>query len=76
MYALARTLTGYADSAAYEQEHKGGVGSLREYIMYKRQVPSITLEIGWAPCPVPISEFQTIWDKNKLLVLKEAMLFL
>lgn len=76
MYDLARTLTGYADSAAYEQEHKGGMGSLREYIMYKRKVPSITLEIGWAPCPVPVSEFQTIWGKNKLLVLKEAMLFL
>jgi len=75
MYDLARTLTGYADSAVYEKEHKGGIGSLREYIMYKRKVPSITLEIGWAPCPVPIAEFQTIWSKNKLLVLKEAMLF-
>ena len=76
MYDLARTLTGYADSAAYEKEQKGGIGSLREYIMYKNKIPSITLEIGWAPCPVPVSEFQTIWNKNKLLVLKEAMLFL
>ena len=76
MYDLARTITGYADSAAYEKEHSGGTGSLREYLVYKQKVPSITLEVGWAACPGPISEFPSIWSRNRTLVLEEAMLFL
>jgi len=76
MYDLARQITGYADSAAYEKENSGGIGSLREYIMYKQKVPSITLEVGWAACPGPISEFPAIWSRNKTLVLEEAMLFM
>ena len=76
MYDLARAVTGYADSAAYEKEHSGGVGSLREYIVYKQKIPSITLEVGWAACPGPISEFPAIWGRNRTLVLEEAMLFL
>lgn len=77
MYELARVITNYADSASYEQQYKGsGTGCLREYILYKKKIPSITLEIGWNPCPVPIKEFTTIWEKNKNLVLRQAMLFL
>lgn len=72
MYRLARGITGYSSSASY-----GGtsVGNLREYIVYKLNIPSITLEIGRIPCPGPISEYGSIWSRNKEVVFREADLF-
>lgn len=51
MYELAKKITGYADSSGYEEsvnEHskKKNIGNLREYAMYKKNIPCITLEIG------------------------------
>lgn len=71
MYELACNITGYASSAGYSGDSKS-VGNLREFVMYKKNLPSITLEIGTKPCPLPISEFREIWKKNKDLILLEA----
>lgn len=71
MYELACGITGYASSASYNGDGNS-VGNLREFIMYKKNLPSITLEIGTQPCPLPVSEFREIWKKNKDLVLLEA----
>lgn len=43
--------------------------------MYKKGIPSITLEIGKKACPLSANEFPSIWQKNKSLVIKEAKLF-
>lgn len=76
MYYLARNLTGYADSAGYESTvNTGSWGNLREYITEDLRIPSITLEIGWSGCPVPISQFPGVWSRNYSLVMREAMLF-
>lgn len=75
MYELAKELTGYGSSASYESQTGSGNG-LREFIMLKKNTPSITLEIGKLPCPGPISEFKHIWEENKDLVFREALLFL
>ena len=80
MYELAKKITGYADSSGYEEsvnEHskKKNIGNLREYAMYKKNIPCITLEIGKNACPLSAGEFYSIWKKNKVLVLKEAKLF-
>ncbi len=47
----------------------------REYLMYKRGIPGITLEIGSSETPLAISQFAPAWRKNKRLVLLEAALF-
>ena len=73
MYELACNITGYASSAGYSGDSKS-VGNLREFVMYKKNLPSITLEIGTKPCPLPVSEFKEIWKKNKDLILLEANL--
>lgn len=71
MYRLARSLTGYGSAGGYNSE-SGGRGNLREYILYRQHIPCITVEIGKHACPGPISEFPSIWNSNRLLVLKEA----
>ncbi|MBU5478727.1 hypothetical protein KQI69_05870 [Eubacterium sp. MSJ-13] len=73
MYNLARSITGYASSASYEKGGKS-VGALREYTMYNMKVPSITLEIGVGGCPLPSSQFGSVWRRNYSLVIREAKL--
>lgn len=71
MYTLACNITGYTSAAGYNGDSKS-VGNLREYVMYKRNLPSITLEIGKTACPLPKEEFKDIWKRNKNLVLRET----
>ncbi|MDE6615835.1 MAG: hypothetical protein K2K35_04655 [Lachnospiraceae bacterium] len=71
MYNLACDITGYTSAASYKGDGKS-VGNLREFVMYKKKLPSITLEIGKSPCPLPNSEFKDVWKRNKNLILKET----
>ncbi|MGN0243247.1 MAG: M14 family zinc carboxypeptidase [Lachnospiraceae bacterium] len=73
MYSLARGLTGYADEGNYYSP-SGGAGNYREYVMEDLYIPSITLEVGYGTCPVPIYQFASTWSRNKDLVIREAML--
>lgn len=75
MYRLARQITGYDSAAGYRSSIPGSGGSFREYVMYKKKVASITIEIGKVPCPGPIWEYLSIWEKNSTLVFREAALF-
>lgn len=77
MYNLACDITGYSSAAGYSSRGDGkSVGNLREYVMYKKKLPSITLEIGKSACPLPISEFKDIWVRNRNVVLREAELLM
>ncbi len=71
MYRLARNISGYSSAAGYPSF---GHGSFREYVMYKKNVASITIEIGRRPCPGPIWEYPSIWRSNGSLVFQEAAL--
>jgi g-D-glutamyl-meso-diaminopimelate peptidase len=73
MYKLARKLTGYRLMPT--ESISSARGCSREYFLYKRSIPFITLEIGHGSCPLGAGEFSSIWRKNKDLVLREAMLF-
>lgn len=73
MYKTAKNLTGY--SLMPTESLSSAAGCSREYFLYKRQIPCITLEIGKGSCPLGIGEFSSIWRKNKNVVLREAMLF-
>ena len=73
MYRLARSVTGYASSAGYGSGGRS-VGNFREYVTEKKQIPCITLEIGYGGCPLPASQFGGIWSRNATLPLREAYL--
>lgn len=70
MYKIARNTTGYSSAANY-----GGTsnGNYREYLLYKLKVPSVTIEIGSIPCPVPQYQYSSSFNRNKLIVLREAV---
>lgn len=73
MYKLARQLTGYRLMPT--ESIRSAAGCSREYFLYKRKIPCITLEVGRNPCPLGAGEFPAIWKKNKDVVIREAMLF-
>ena len=73
MYRLARSVTGYASSAGYGSGGRS-VGNFREYVTEKKQIPCITLEIGYGGCPLPAGQFGGIWSRNATLPLREAYL--
>lgn len=70
MYQTAHKITGYSLYGSSSSRCQS-----REYFLYKKKIPCITLEIGRTTCPVPQSQFPTVWKENKELVLKEAALF-
>lgn len=73
MYKTAQSLTGYRLMPT--ESLSSAAGCSREYFLYKRKVPCITLEVGRGTCPLSIREFPSIWKKNKNVVIREAMLF-
>lgn len=74
MYRIARSLTGYRDAGGYSSggKEKPIGGQYREYVMDMLLLPSITIEVGatWAPCSY--QEYNSVFQKNKLVVLKIA----
>ncbi len=73
MYQTAQSLTGY--SLMPTEYLSRAYGCSREYFLYKRNIPCITLEVGKGSCPLGSGEFASIWSKNKDVVIREAMLF-
>lgn len=73
MYKVAKSLTGYhlmpTESIAVAR------GCSREYFLYKRNMPCITIEVGRGAAPLSGGEFGSIWAKNKNVVIREAQLF-
>lgn len=73
MVSVARNLTGYR---LMPTESISAANSCsREYFLYRKNIPCITLEVGHGSCPLGAGEFSGIWRKNKNLVYKVAMLF-
>ena len=71
MYKVARNTTGYADAGGYDSL---GYGNYREYLMYTLKIPSVTIEVGKTPCPVNKKYYNSIFRKNKYVVLRLAQL--
>ncbi len=73
MYKVAKNLTGYRLMPA--QSISSARGCSREYFLYKKGIPCITLETGHGACPLGSGEYSSIWKKNKDVVIREAQLF-
>lgn len=71
MYSIARKTTGYADAASYNGSSHG---NYRPYLTDVLKVPSITLEVGSSPCPLPQKTYESIYKKNRLVILREAQM--
>ena len=73
MNSLIRRLTGYYVMPANGKY--AARGNSREYFLYTKKMPCVTIEVGHGACPLSSGEFSSIYRKNKDLVMKTAMLF-
>lgn len=50
----------------YQMDSSDGKGGFKDWMQSKENaVPGVTLEVGHTPCPVPFSEFSSVWKQNK-----------
>lgn len=50
----------------YRMDSSDGKGGFKDWMQSRAgAVPGVTLEVGRTPCPVPFSEFPTVWKQNK-----------
>lgn len=69
---LAKSLTGYDLITSFKKSNSAGFS---DWITVKKKLPAITIEIGSKSCPLKISEFKTVWKKNKMLFAELADLY-
>lgn len=52
----------------YPMDSSDGKGGFKDWMQSRTgapAVPGVTLEIGKTPCPVPFTEYPTVWKQNK-----------
>lgn len=53
-------------TGGYQMLYSGGGGGFKDWAQLREKpVPSITVETGKADCPMPISEFDSVWAENR-----------
>lgn len=62
-YTLVRDTRPEEDKLYDESEVIGG--GFKEWAMISQKVPTVTLETGLQGCPLSISEFLLMWDRNR-----------
>ena len=72
MYNVARKTTGYADAGSYDNDDSNGCS--REYFIYNQKIPFITIEVGSVATPIPQKYYGSIFNKNKLVMLRVAQI--
>lgn len=69
--ALIEASTGYRASGS------SGYGGFKDWTQIKEDpIPGVTIETGSVACPLPLSQFDDIWSRNKMvwvLVARYAM---
>ena len=53
-------------TGGYQMLYSGGGGGFKDWAQLREKpVPSITVETGKADCPMPMSEFDSVWAENR-----------
>lgn len=61
--ALARSVS---QVTGYSIDNSKGKGGYKDWMQLNGQmVPSITIEVGSVSCPMPLSEYPSVWNQNK-----------
>lgn len=52
--------------SGYRLDHSLGKGGYKDWVQTKTNpIPSVTVEVGSVPCPMPLSEFPAVWEQNQ-----------
>ena len=63
MGAIVRDVTGYRLPEPHEGSYDDG--AFKSWLNVKKNIPAVTVEIGLGTCPLPETDINSIWEKNK-----------
>lgn len=73
LLSVIRSQTGYMPvGGAYNKTHATGFG---DWVAASKKLPTVTIEIGSVPCPLPNSQFSRVWKENRLVLAATAKLY-
>lgn len=67
-----RSETGYSPVFSYSKYQSAGYG---DWIAIKKKLPTVTIEIGSVSCPLPKSQFSSVWKQNRQVLATTAELY-
>lgn len=67
-----RSETGYRPVVSYSKYQSAGYG---DWIAIKKKLPTVTIEIGSVSCPLPQSQFSSVWKQNRQVLAATAELY-
>ncbi len=67
MKKIVSRLTGYYAVPAHRST-KDACGCLEDWLAYKKKIPSVCVETGNVACPLPASQYNRLYSKNKMVV--------
>lgn len=67
-----RSETGYRPVLFYSKYQSAGYG---DWIAIKKKLPTVTIEIGSVSCPLPQSQFSSVWSQNRQVLAATAALY-
>lgn len=67
-----RSETGYRPVISYSKYQSAGYG---DWIAIKKKLPTVTVEIGSVSCPLPQSQFSSVWKQNRQVLAATAELY-
>ena len=72
LYLMARKLTGYGD-AEPNKNYSTLCSCFGDWVSYKKDIYTLTIETGVDGAPVKASEIKSIWKKNKYMLPQTAL---
>lgn len=61
--ALAQSIS---QVTGYSVDNSKGKGGYKDWMQLNGQMaPSVTIEVGSVPCPMPLGEYAAVWNQNK-----------
>ncbi len=76
--ASGELATVIAEMTGYRTESSSGHGGFKDWTQIKgNPIPGVTIEVGSVACPLPLTEYMDVWNRNKqvwILAAKYAMI--
>ena len=68
---VVKAATGY--SLVPAENNGTGIGSLKTWLSEVKGVPCVTIEAGIGTCPLPETDYEAVWQRNKDVLYEAAL---
>lgn len=73
LLGTVRAVCGYAP--VYSKFSKSSAAGMADWVSIRKKLPTVTIEIGNVVCPLPQSQFSSVWRQNRQMLAAVANLY-